>query len=94
MTGLSQFQRVLVVEVELVITVACAVYSDFVESVDHLVAFFDVGESRRREAIPRKEGYGLWIFLPELVDLGLEIANSHGAALWLQVVDIIEMDDG
>lgn len=56
MTRLCKFQRVLVIEVELVIPVACAVYSDLVERVYHLVAFFDVGERGRREAIAGKEG--------------------------------------
>lgn len=55
MTGLCEFQRVLVIEVELVIAVACAVYSNLVEGIDHLVAFFDVGERRRREAVTREE---------------------------------------
>ena len=56
MTRLREFQRVLVIEIELVVAVACAVYSDLVEGIYHLIAFFDVGQRGRREAIAGEEG--------------------------------------
>lgn len=82
----------LVLEVELVVAVAGAVDGHFVEGKDHLLPPLDVGEGRRREAIPREQSEGLRVLPAQLLHFRLEVADTHGAALGLQVIDIVEMD--
>lgn len=80
-------------KIELMVAKACVINSHWIEGMDHLPSLFDVGQSRRREAIPWEQSDSLGVVLAQLIDFGLEIADSHGASFGLDIIYIVKMDD-
>ena len=91
---LGQLEGLLALKVEFVVAVAGHVDVESVHGVDHLPAVLDVGEGGRREAVARKEGECMRILLAQCLNLSLEVADAPRAVLGLDIVDIVEVEDG
>jgi hypothetical protein len=64
-------------KIKFMIAVASTINAHLIKCINHLLSSFNVGESGRGEAISRKQGYRIWIFFSELIDLRFEVTNAH-----------------
>lgn len=80
------------IKIELMIAKTGNIDAQLIECRDHLLAFVDVSQDRRRKTIPGKQDEVLWVFGLFLTQVGLEIYYAEFIFLIrLDIVAVVEV---